>query len=158
MPYIIGMAGKDTPATLVNRFRTAYWRVLREVDTLRLQQWEQSQLTLPQLRVLFQVRRSPGITTGELARGMGITVSTTSGLVAKLAEAGLVARRHSAEDRRQIFLELTEAGHSLAGELAEVTRPFLDRLAQELGPGLEGVVAGLEALSSAATRVRGGAA
>ncbi len=147
----------QTPSShdlLRERFRTAYWRVLRELDALRLQQWEQSQLTLPQLRVLFQVRRSPGVTTGELARSMGITMSTTSGLVAKLVSAGLVARGSSEADRRQIPLELTEAGHSLAGELAEITRPFINDLAAELGPELEQVVAGLETLSRAAEEVR----
>ena len=139
---------------LRERFRTAYWKVLRELDSLRLQQWEQSQLTLPQLRVLFQVRRSPGVTTGELARCMGITVSTTSGLVAKLVAAGLIVRGSSEADRRQIPLELTEAGLSLAGELAEITRPFINDLAAELGPELERVVAALEALSSAAAGLR----
>ena len=143
-----------TGLSLKDRFRAAYWRALYELDSLRLSQWEQSQLTLPQLRVLFQVRRSPKITTGQLARCMGITMSTTSGLVAKLADRGLVSRSSSADDRRQIPLELTEKGRQLAGELAEVTRPFLDELADELGPDLTQVVAALEDLTSAAARVK----
>ena len=65
------------------RFRTAYWRAIRELDTVRLLQWERSHLTLPQLRILFQVQRRPGVTTAQLSRTMGITVSTTSGLVAQ---------------------------------------------------------------------------
>jgi DNA-binding MarR family transcriptional regulator len=154
MPYNIGMPSQSQPRTPSERFRTAYWQALRDLDTLRLHQWERSQLTLPQLRVLFQVRRSPGITTGLLSRGMGTTMSTTSGLVAKLADAGLVARGTSEDDRRQIPLELTEAGQQLAGELAEVTRPFVDSLIEELGQDLEQVIAGLEALTEAAARVR----
>ncbi len=143
------------PTTSLNdRFRAVYWRALQELDTLRLQQWEQSQLTLPQLRVLFQVRRSPGITTGQLSRNMRITMSTTSGLVTKLVDGGLVARNSSQEDRRQIPLELTEAGRELAGELAEYTRPFLDSLADELEQDLEPVVTALETLAAAAGRVR----
>jgi DNA-binding MarR family transcriptional regulator len=149
------MPTQDPPNSLSERFHAAYWRVLRDLDTVRLQQWEQSQLTLPQLRVLFQVRRSPGITTGQLARCMGITVSTTSGLVGKLVDGGLVARGSSQDDRRQIPLELTQAGEALAGELAEVTRPFMDSLAEELGPELAQVVAGLELLTQSAAKVRG---
>ena len=148
------MPDPDIAQPLKESFRAAYWRVLRDLDALRLQQWEQSQLTLPQLRILFSVRRSPGITTGQLARLLGITVSTTSGLVTKLADAGLVVRRSREGDRRQIPLELTAAGQSLAGELADVTRPFVDDLAQELGPALEQIVAGLETLAEAAARVR----
>jgi DNA-binding MarR family transcriptional regulator len=106
------------------------------------------------LRVLFQVRRSPGITTGQLSRDMGITMSTTSGLVGKLVDGGLVARNSSQDDRRQIPLQLTETGRQLAGELAEFTRPFLDSLADELGQDLEPVVAALETLTAVAARVR----
>lgn len=147
----------DHPSPSLNeRFRAAYWRALQELDTLRLQQWEQSQLTMPQLRVLFQVRRSPGITTGQLSRNMGITMSTTSGLVTKLVDGGLVARNSSQDDRRQIPLQLTETGRQLAGELAEFTRPFLDSLADELGQDLEPVVAALETLTAAAAQVRPG--
>jgi DNA-binding MarR family transcriptional regulator len=148
------MTAKDHPETPSGRFRAAYWRVMRDLDTLRLQQWEQSQLTLPQLRVLFQVRRSPGITTGQLARAMGITMSTTSGLVTKLVDGGLVARGSNQADRRQIPLELTEAGHALVGELAGFTRPFVESLVVELGSELAPVTAGLDSLAEAAARVR----
>lgn len=136
------------------RFRSAYWALLRDLDTMRLQQWEQSRLTLPQLRVLFQVRRSPGITTGQLAKCMGITASTTSGLVSKLVDSGLVARGSNETDRRQIPLDLSEAGRQLAGELVQTTRPFLDAVAAELGDELEGVIAALDTLAAAADRVR----
>jgi DNA-binding MarR family transcriptional regulator len=141
--------------SLHERFRIAYWQVWRGLDVLRLQQWERSTLTLPQLRVLYQVRRSPGIRTGELTRTMGITTSTTSGLVTKLVDAGLAARRVGAEDRRQILLELTEAGCALAGRFAGVTRPFLDSLAKGLGSDLEQMADRLETPMEAAARVRG---
>ena len=137
-----------------DRLRVAYWRVLLDLDSLRLQQWERSNLTLPQLRVLFQVRRIPGITTGQLAKCMGITMSTTSGLVAKLADHQLLRRGISQEDRRQIPLELSEKGQQLAGELAETTHPFLDAVVEELGDQVADVAAALEILVSAAARVR----
>ncbi len=137
------------------RFRVAYIRALLELETLRLAQWERSRVTLPQLRVLFQVRGTPGITTGQLAQSLGITVSTTSGLVAKLARAGLVARGTSADDRRQIPLELTQQGRALAGELAEYARPFLHEVAEDLGDKLETTTAALEMLAVAVASARG---
>jgi DNA-binding MarR family transcriptional regulator len=136
------------------RFRRAYWRAIRELDTVRLLQWEHSHLTLPQLRVLFQVQRCPGATTGRLSRTMGITMSTTSGLVAKLVDAGLLVRGKGSEDRRQIPLELTDRGRALAGDLAEFSRPFLERLSTELGGELESVISALDRLSDAAAAVR----
>jgi DNA-binding MarR family transcriptional regulator len=148
------MTNAGVPPVTTDRFRASYWQVLHDLDTSRLQQWEQSHLTLPQLRVLFQVRRSPGITTGQLAKCMGITVSTTSGLVTKLVDGGLISRGSSETDRRQIPLELSETGQRLAGELAETTRPFIEAVAEELGDDLGDVVAALETLAAAAARVR----
>jgi len=108
---------------------------------------------MPQLRVLFQLRRCPGITTGCLAHNIGVTVSTTSGLVAKLAERGLVERGIADDDRRQIPLYLSDAGQEMAGELAEIAKPFLDGVVEELGEDFESVVSALEALREAAARV-----
>jgi DNA-binding MarR family transcriptional regulator len=85
---------------------------------------------------------------------MGITMSTTSGLVGKLVDRGLLARGSSPDDRRQIPLDLTEAGQRAAGELAEVTRPFVEGVAEELGEDLERITEALEALTAAAARVR----
>jgi DNA-binding MarR family transcriptional regulator len=136
------------------RFRAAYWRAIRELDTVRLLQWERSRLTLPQLRILFQVQRCPGTTTVQLSRAMGITVSTTSGLVAKLVDAGLVVRGQGTDDRRRIPLELTDAGRAQAGDLAEFAKPFLDRLAAGLGEELEAVISALDRLAETAAAVR----
>ena len=146
----------ENTATLSSeeRFRAAYWRAIRELDTVRLLQWERSHLTLPQLRILFQVQRSPGVTTAQLSRAMGITVSTTSGLVAKLVDAGLVVRGQGSDDRRQIPLELTDAGRAQAGDLAEFAKPFLDRLAAGLGDELEAVISALDRLAETAAAVR----
>jgi DNA-binding MarR family transcriptional regulator len=144
------------PNETFNRFRAAYWQVMRELDAVRLRQWETSRLTLPQLRVIFQIRRSPGVTIGQLSKALGITASTVSGLVTKLVDAGLVVRTTAAEDRRQLPLHLTENGISLAGELYKETQPFLQRTAEGLGEDLEQVTQCLESLarSSAEARLR----
>ena len=144
---------EHAPAEL-DRFREAYWKALHELNAVRLRQWEQSRLTLPQLRVLFQVLRSPGIATGQLAPLLGITVSTTSGLVAKLVSQSLIARGHADADRRQIPLEITQEGRVLAGELAGSSRLFMQKVAEQLGGELGRVVDALVLLSQTAARVR----
>lgn len=149
MPYNTVMAN-DLP----DRFRAAYWRAFRDADTLRLRQWEQSRVTLPQLRILYHVRRRPGVTTGHLARALGITVSTTSGLVIKLVERGLIARGSVADDRRQAPLRLSAEGEALLGELSEATRAHVSRLLDHLGAEAPGVVAALERLATAADALR----
>ena len=97
------------------RFRAAYWQAVRGLEAVRLRQWERSKMTLPQLRVLYAVRRTPGILTADIGRQLGVTISTTSGLVSKLVDRGLLERRSGVDDRRQAPLYLTEAGAALTG-------------------------------------------
>lgn len=146
------MSATGSPIEL--RFRQAYWQAVRDVDVVRLRQWEQWHITLPQLRVLYQVRRTPGITTGELARAIGVTVSTTSGLVGKLADRGLIERTSAPGDRRQIPLRLTAEGEALVGELRGPAVAFLDEVVQQLGGEIGGVTGALERLAAASAAAR----
>lgn len=134
----------------VARFRRAYWRAFRELDSVRLRQWEEYRLTLPQLRVLYHIRRQPGVTGGELAAALGITVSTVSGLVGKLTERGLLARGTAPDDRRQAPLELTPEGLTLVGTLSETGQAFTAQVAAALGEQLDSVTLALEHLAAAA--------
>lgn len=137
------------------KFAAAFWATNRELDSVRLRMWEQSSLTLPQLRVLFELRRRPGQTTAELARRMGLTISTVSGLVIKLEDRELVRRSNDPDDRRREPLHLTDAGATLAGDIAsEVSRPFLQAVAEQLGDDLVPVTRTLERLAVAAAVAR----
>ena len=138
----------------VRRFRSSYWRAMRALDAVRFRQWERSHLTLPQIRVLHQLRRTPGLTTGDLARLLGVTVSTTSGLVNKLAQHGLIERSTDVNDHRQVSLYLTTVGQEQVGELADEGRELLGRMADSLGNDLWGVTVGLERLAEVADRAR----
>lgn len=132
------------------RFARAYWRAFRELDSVRLRQWERYRLTLPQLRVLYHVRRVPGVTGGELAAALGITVSTVSGLVIKLTERGLIARGVAPDDRRQAPLDLTPEGLALLGTLSRAGEVFTGQVAAALGDDLAAVTGALERLAEAA--------
>lgn len=136
------------------RFRTAYWSLVHYVETLRLRAWEERGLTLPQLRVLFLIRAQPGVTTNELARTLGLTTATVSGLVAKLADAGLVERGQRAGDRRVIPLTLTEEGAATVGVIREGNRALLAALAAQMGPDLERVTETLELLADGIARLK----
>jgi DNA-binding MarR family transcriptional regulator len=137
----------------VARFRQAYWQAYRGLETVRLRQWERSRMTLPQLRVLFAARRTPGILPTELARELGTTISTTSGLVSKLVARGLLERGSPSQDRRQTPLFLTSNGRELAGEMLEVVDPFLVRVADLMRGDIGLVTEVLERVARAAQEV-----
>jgi DNA-binding MarR family transcriptional regulator len=131
---------------MTQRFRTAYWAMVHYVDILRLRAWEERGLTLPQLRILFQLRAQPETTTNAIARRLELTMPTVSGLVDKLCRAGLVVRGQRADDRRVIPLRLSEEGQAVVGEIREGNRAYLDALAEHLGEDLEAATLSLERL------------
>ena len=109
---------------------------------------------MPQLRVLFTVRRALGILTTELAHQLGTTVPTASGVVSKLVARGLIERTKAVSDRRQAPLHLTSDGAALAGELLTVVDPFLTRVGALVGDDIQAVTETLERVAEIAERVR----
>ena len=89
------------------------------------------------------------------AKRLGITVSTTSGLVIKLVDRGLVTRGSLADDRRQAPLSLTEAGLALLGELSDEMHTYMSEVTARLGTDLDAITQALEILAEAASIERG---
>ncbi len=68
-----------------------------------------SGLTMPQIVVLFALRRSP-CSISELAQRLRMSLPATSQLVDRLVEAGLIDRTEHAEDRRVRRASILPAG------------------------------------------------
>lgn len=62
--------------------------------------------------LLRHVRRNPGTTVSAAARDLGMAVNTVSTLVARLVEAGSLARRPDPRDRRVARLRLSDQAAS----------------------------------------------
>lgn len=103
---------------------------LRALALQRPDAWLDLDLTLPQLRALFAVRRQPGCTVSELAEALGQRLAATSALVGRLVRAGLLRRVDDQDDRRRIRLDLTDAAERM---LTSVDRRSADRFAAILG-------------------------
>ncbi|MFC4812041.1 MarR family winged helix-turn-helix transcriptional regulator [Paenibacillus sp. GCM10023250] len=88
-------------------------------------------LTAPQLIVLRVLHEQPAIRLSELADKLFLGNSTTSGIVERMAKAGLVERARTPSDRRAMTLTLTGQGEALWRE-TEVTRVHMMRSLLEL--------------------------
>ena len=75
-------------------------------------------------RLLFHLRRRPGITPKELAAVAGIATPTVTISVGRMEEAGLVRRERDAADGRVSHLYLTAAGEAMDAACAR-GRDFL---------------------------------
>jgi len=82
-----------------------------------------------QVWALGVVGSTPGIGVGALAQRMDIHQSTASNLVKSLVRKQLVQQDKAAEDRRNVQLSVTPAGHAV---LQQVPGPFEGLLAQAL--------------------------
>ena len=71
---------------------------------------ESYQITIPQLLCLNEVYEHGPITIGALTRLIYLNNSTVTGIVDRLEKRNLVRRTRISKDRRQIHVEITEAG------------------------------------------------
>lgn len=67
-------------------------------------------ITWPQLIVLQIAQRSRMISIGKVAMEMSLSLSTVTGIVARLEKKNLLTRTRSAEDKRRFLLALTSVG------------------------------------------------
>jgi DNA-binding MarR family transcriptional regulator len=107
--------------TALAEFRYSIRRFLRfSKDVLA-----QHALTPEQYEALLALRGfapPEGLTIGQLSERLQVRHHSTVGLVAKLVQRGLLARCRGVEDRRAVFLTLTEAGSAVLEELATLHR------------------------------------
>ena len=92
-------------------------------------------ITAQQHQALLAIKGFPGrdrVTVGELAERLQLRHHSTVGLVDRLVAEKLVIRAPSAEDRRQVLIQLTNRGEKILEKLAAVHRQQLQRI----GPGI----------------------
>ena len=92
-------------------------------------------LTPDQYQALLAIRASnpPGrLSIRELAEQLQVRHHSTVGVVDQLVLRGVVVRQVAPEDRRKIFLTLTEKGEVLIARLAPPHHEELNRLSPEM--------------------------
>ncbi len=106
---------------------------LAEAWNERTSRWlRENQVTFAQFRAILLLSGSPSQTLSQLSEGLSRARCTVTGLVDRLEAKGLVRRRRSRRDRRQVYVSLTEKGKEMARELREKVIPEIDRLGERL--------------------------
>ncbi len=124
------------------------------MDPLRFRVWAQMGLTTAQLRVMFLIRESPGVTAGDLATRLSVTPPTISGIVDRLVRMDLVQRAEDPDDRRLVRNYLTEPGETTCSRLERGIEVYTRRILVAMDHKmLEAYVAGLQEFIEASKRV-----
>jgi len=119
--------------------------ILRSIK--RHYQWVEQECGLSgaQLWALAEIGNAPGLKVSELARQLGVHLSTASNLLRRLEDLVLLKRKRAGKDQRVVRLELTAKGGKtlrsaprpfigvLQQALADLPQPRLDSLHAELG-------------------------
>lgn len=125
-------------------------QALNLFDPMRFRAWAELGLTTTQLRVLFLVGASPGVTAGELATRLAVTPPTISGIVDRLVKMDLMRREDDESDRRLVRNHLTEAGENACGRFGRGIDVFTRRILVEMNhEDLEAFLIGVKAFVKA---------
>ena len=95
------------------RVLSAMRRLMRATDLDAKKLARQTNLSTSQLLVMELMAASGDLTVGRIAERVGLAQATVTAIVDRLADRGLVSRRRSDTDRRQVNVSLTAEGRQL---------------------------------------------
>jgi len=124
-PGLAITGGQKKRLEVLKQFRV----LLRSIK--RHYQWIEQECGLSgaQLWALAEIGNAPGLKVGELARQLGVHLSTASNLLRRLDDLALLKRARAGKDQRIVRLELTAKGEKI---LRSAPRPFIGILQQAL--------------------------
>lgn len=94
--------------------------------------WHRHALSLVHLQVLTLLDADGPVTMRRLAESLDVSDAGATGVVDRMEKRGLVERRRDGDDRRVVFVHLTDAGRHVFEELAARRRERLSKLLDEL--------------------------
>lgn len=88
-------------------------RAVRSNRKIELFSGGMEKLNFAQITALFFLYESKGMTMSELAAIARVQLPTMTDIMSKLVSSGYAERKHSAKDRRQVIMSITEKGRKL---------------------------------------------
>lgn len=140
----------------VDEVITWYEQLMHRMADSHAPEFLEIAVTMPQAKLVYLLGAAGDLHMSELVARLGVSLSTVSGLVDRIVEAGLASRRDDPADRRQVVVGLTTAGSDFIDRFRELNarqmRELLDLLDDD---ELESARTALAALARAATRLAG---
>ncbi len=106
----------------------------RIIQGIQLDFFIKKGVTQTQFLVLMALHGYGRATMGHLAGNMHVSMPAASGIISRLAKAGYVKRAPSAEDRRQVMVELTAKGRNFVAQFQAVVRRRWEEVLRALEP------------------------
>jgi DNA-binding MarR family transcriptional regulator len=107
-------------------------RVIVRSDPGRLEAWAGLGLTITQIRVLFILRNTDGLTARSLAETLTVTPSTLTRIMDRLVRDCLVKREEDPDDRRLVRHYLTGTARDMVEAIEAQSRQRMHKLLSRL--------------------------
>jgi len=72
-----------------------------------------SGLTSPQLIIMQDIDKTPGVNSGQVAKNVTLSAATVTNIIDRLESKNLVSRERNTQDKRKVSLYLTENGKAI---------------------------------------------
>jgi DNA-binding MarR family transcriptional regulator len=148
----ISDAGQTTPARrkLVDEViaELSSWNPREFIGAFR--HWHSGSLSLIHLNVLTLLEADGPLSMSHLAEGLDVSLASTTGIVDRMEQRGLVERRRDSDDRRVVIVHLAAGGTKVFEDIDQRRRQGLANLLTRLNDReLRGLLIGHEALRKA---------
>lgn len=105
-------------------------------------------LTPPQLLTMKTLRSNTPMTTGTLAKELGLAQATVTSILDRLERKGYVVRERGSEDKRKVWVELSEQGNELLKGAPTTQQDMFTRQFEDMNEWEQSmVIASLERIS-----------
>jgi DNA-binding MarR family transcriptional regulator len=115
-------------------FMRALWALDHSLQSASKRMEAQLGVTAPQRLVIRIVGRFPGISAGEVSEILHLHPSTLTGVLKRLEQRGLVARRADPGDARRALLDLTARGRDVDGLRSGTVESAVRRALRRMPP------------------------
>ena len=126
----------DTRQALVQRFTELAGDLNRQVCIERLNDWQELEMAIPQIKSLLLLQDMGSLRMGRIAELLSVAVSAATSILDRLVDRGFVVRLSDPNDRRLVICELTNRGREAIDNFGRIRQERLhvavDRLDTEL--------------------------
>ncbi len=135
---------------LTERFIELVEQINQCMHSRPLEEWPDLELTIPQIKTLTLLRHQGPQRMGSIATYLGSTLSSSTSIIDRLVDKGLVERVPDPDDRRVVICQLTPQGQEATEQFWRIGRTRVVELAERLDiEELEIVVRAMELLYKA---------
>jgi len=99
-----------------NEVLIALRRIIRATDSSSKTLARETGLTTSQLLVLQLLEPGGELTIGDIAKQVNLSQGTVTIIIDRLEERSLVARKKGKQDKRKVFVEITESGRNMLAQ------------------------------------------